>query len=546
MRFFCTTIVIILSLGFLSGCIQPEEKPSGNDQPVPGRELPKVYRFVLDTDAPTLDPAQVTDTVSDKVVRDIFDCLIKFDSEMNYVPAIAESWDAPLSGGTEWVFHIRKGVKFHNGRELNANDVEYSLTRILDPKTSSPRTWVLNMIKGAKKFMEKKSDKVEGIEVVDENTIKITLEYPFTPFLGCLCMSTCAIVPREEFEKLADESEFSLHPVGTGPFIFKKWIPDNEIVLEANKDYFDGPPKLEGVTYRIIKEAMARVQEFQNGNIEHTDIPPQDLDRILADPVLSKLVVRRSLMDVYHMAFNCDKAPFKGNIKLRQAFNYAIDKEHIVKNILKDNMEVAKGYIPPSMANYDSPAGGFAYDPEMATKLLGEAGYPEGKGLEPIKLYIDNDEIHEKIAVAVANDLKKLGVNITIQKLDWGAFLDAIDEGEPAFFQMTWLADYPDPDNFLYVLLDSKNWGEMGNHARYSNAKFDKLVEQAQKETDWNIRRDLYYQAESMAIDECPWLILFTNRCNVLVQDYVKDLEITALDRAPRLPNVDLEKVWFE
>jgi oligopeptide transport system substrate-binding protein len=546
MRFFCTTIVIILSLGLLFGCVQQEVKPSDNDKPVTTRELPKVYRFVLDTDAPTLDPAQVTDTVSDKVVRDIFDCLIKFDSEMNYVPAIAESWDAPPAGGTEWVFHIRKGVKFHNGREVNANDVAYSFTRVLDPKTSSPRTWVLNMIKGAKQFINKETDKVEGIEVLDENTIKITLEYPFTPFLGCLCMSTCAIVPREEFEKLTDESEFSLHPVGTGPFVFSKWIPDNEIVLVANKDYFNGAPKLEGVTYRIIKEAMARVQEFQNGNIEHTDIPPQDLDRILADPVLSKLVVRRSLMDVYHMAFNCDKAPFKGNIKLRQAFNYAIDKEHIVKNILKDNMELAKGYIPPSMANFDSPVDGFPYDPEMAAMLLGEAGFPEGQGLEPIKLYIDNDEIHEKIAVAVANDLKKLGVNITIQKLDWGAFLDAIDEGEPAFFQMTWLADYPDPDNFLYVLLDSKNWGAMGNHARYSNPEFDKLVEQAQKETDWNIRRELYYQAEAMAMDDCPWLILFTNRCNVLVQDYVKDLEITALDRAPRLPNVDLEKVWFE
>ena len=391
MSFFKPVLVMCVAIFLFAGCVQPETDP------VEPSKYPDIYRFAMDTDAPTLDPAMVTDTVSDKVIRDIFDCLIKFDSEMNYIPVIAESWIAPEAGGTEWIFNLNKGIKFHNGREIIAEDVEYSLTRVLDPETASPRTWVLNMIKGAKAFNDGETDSVEGIEVIDSYTIKITLETPFAPFLGCLCMSTCSVIPREEIEKLDDPGEFSLHPVGSGPFMFEKWVPDNEIILIANPDYFDGAPKLNGVTYRILKESMARVQEFENGNVEHTDIPPQELDRILEDPKLSKLVVRTSLLDVYHMGFNCDEEPFKDNIDLRQAFNYAIDKEHIANNILKNNMEVAKGYIPPRMPNYKSQAEGYEYSPVVASEYLEKAGYPEGNGLEPITLYIDNDEIHRRI-----------------------------------------------------------------------------------------------------------------------------------------------------
>jgi oligopeptide transport system substrate-binding protein len=547
-------VILLLILVFVVGCVSVEDKTpkpgtTGTDaktQQKGSQTFPDTYRFVLDTDPPTLDPAQVTDTVSDKVIRDIFDCLIKFDKDLNYIPVIAESWETPPAGGTEWIFHIRKGLKFHNGREIKAQDVEYSLTRILDPKTTSPRTWVLDMIKGAKEIMDKKTDKVSGIEVLDDYTVKITLAYPFAPFLGCICMSTCSVVPREEIEKLDDPNKFSQHPIGSGPFIFESWDHDHELILKANPDYFAGAPKLKGVTYRIIKEPMARVLEFENKNIEHADIPPQELDRILADPVLSKLVVRRPLLDVYHMAFNCDKSPFKGNINLRKAFNYAIDKNHIADVVLKGNMKVATGYIPPDMPNYQSHAMGFPYNPEEALKYLELAGYPNGKGLEPITLYMDNDEIHRKIAENVVADLSKIGVNVTIKQMEWNAFLDAIDRGEAQFFQNTWLADYPDPDNFLFVLLNSNNWGEKGNHSRFSNKTFDNLVEQAQRETEWAKRLDLYVKAEDIAMEECPWLLLFTNQCNVLVQDYVKGLNITALDRSPRLPNVDLETVWFE
>ena len=546
MKTFRPLFMLIFVVMFLfAGCVQPEpEKPE--DKTKPEKTYPEIYRFVIDTDAPTLDPVELTDTVSDKVVRDIFDCLVKFDKNLKIIPSIAEEWIPPEKDGTEWIFKIRHGVKFHNGREVNANDVEYSLTRVFDKEMGRKRAWVLEKVKGAKDYLVDKTKKVEGFQVIDEYTFKITLEHPFAPFLGLLAMSTCSIVPREEIEKLESPKHFSQHPIGTGPFIFKKWDHDHEIVLEANPDYFMGAPKLKGVTYRIIREPKSRVLEFENGNIEHCDIPPQELDRILADPKLSKLVVRRPLLDVYHLGFNCQKIPFKNNKALRQAFSYAIDKEHIAKNILNENMEVAKGYIPPGMPNYTSLAEGFTYDVQKARDLLAEAGYPDGKGLKPITLWIDNDEIHRKIAESVQNDLKKINVTINIKQQEWAAFLDAVDNGETQFHQLTWLADYPDPDNFLYVLLDTKNWGAPGNQTRFSNKRFDELVEQAQKITDWTEREKLYQEAESIVMDECPWLLLFTNRCNVLVQPYVKGLEITALDRSPRLPNVDLENVWFE
>jgi peptide/nickel transport system substrate-binding protein/oligopeptide transport system substrate-binding protein len=405
---------------------------------------------------------------------------------------------------------------------------------------------VLDKVLGAKNFMAGKAEGVSGIEVLDDQTLRLTLTAPFAPFLGLLAMSTASAVPQEVVERYG--KEFASKPeatVGTGPFILKEWAHNNYLLLQSNKDYFPGAPYVDGVRFSIIAEPLARLQEFRSGNLDHTDIPPDLLADIRSNEKESKLIVSRPILDIYNMGFNCQKPPFRDNPKLRQAFNYAIDRDHLIKNVMNGLVEEAKGFVPPGIADYNANLPGYSYDPEKARQLLSEAGFPEGKGLPEITLYYDSRPPRPDIAQVVIENLARIGVKIKPKQLEWSSFLEAVDAGEPAFFQLTWLADYPDPENFLYVLLDSKQWGPPGNSTRYSNNDFDKLVEEAGRITDTKTRWDDYSKAEKIAFDDAPWLFLFWQHCNVLVAPEVHGLEITSMDRAPVLPSVRLEKVWL-
>jgi len=506
----------------------------------------QVYYFPLDTDPPTLDPAQVTDTVSDKVIRSLFDGLVKHNPDGEIVPAIAESWDIDDTA-TVYTFHLREGVKFHNGREVIADDFAYSFRRVLEPDTSSPRVWVLDKIMGATAFNQGEVQEVEGINVIDDYTLELTLEQPFAPFLGLMCMSSCYVVPQEVIEGSSDE--FASNPsvtVGTGPWILREWEHNNQLVMDANPDYFMGAPKLGGLTYKIIAEPSGRLQEFRAGNLHHTEIPPDLYDEIMSNPEEAALVVRRPLVDVYNLGFNCQKEPFKDNPTLRKAFCYAIDRDYLINTILNGLAVEATGIVPPGIGTYNANLPGYPYNETEARRLLAEAGYPDGEGLPEISLYYDIRPPRPDICQVVKQNLARVGVNINLRPLEWSSFLEAVDAGEPEFFQLTWVADYLDPENFLFVLLHSSQWGPPGNGTRYSSPEFDSLIEQAGIETDTETRWELYAEAERITHEDAPWLPLYWNECAVLVAPEVHGLEISALDRPPVLPSVEIENVWFE
>jgi len=559
-KFTLPALIIFLSI-WLMGC--PQSPPAPSDQP-PGQGTISagetegavteatgepvyggIYRFPLDTDPPTLDPAMVTDTVSDKVIRSIFDGLVKISPEGQYVPAIAERWDVN-EDGTVWTFYLRDDVRFHNGREVKAGDFAYSFKRVLDPNTASPRVWVLDRIKGATAFNSGEVQDVEGIEVLDDYTLRITLEEPFAPFLGLMAMSSAYVVPQEVVEEQG--GSFASEPaatVGTGPFILREWNHNNYLLLQSNEEYFTGRPYVDGLRYRIIAEPLTRLQEFRAGNLHHTDIPADVLSDVRNDPVESELIVSRPLLDVYNLGFNCEKEPFKDNPTLRKAFCYAIDRQYIINEVLNGLMTEAESIVPPGIFGYDAGLEGYGYDEVRARELLAEAGYPDGEGLPEITLYFDSRPPRPDICQVVQQNLARIGVDINLHQLEWGAFLEAVDAGEPAFFQLTWLADYPDPENFLFVLLHSDQWGPPGNSTRFGNDEFDRLVEQAGSITDLDRRWELYSEAERIAYDEAPWLLLFWNKCTILVAPEVRGLEITALDRPPVLPSAAIENVWL-
>src|SRR5437867_457730 len=291
-----------------------------------------VYRRPLDHDPGTLDPARVSDIYSLSVSRQIFDGLVQFSEPLAITPAIAQFWYASRDGLT-WTFTLRKGVKFHHGREVTAEDVAYSLTRILNPAVKSGSADLFASIKGAQEFREGKAKQVSGVTVLDRYTVQVVLTEALVPFVSVLAVGHAKIVPKEVVEQQGEA--FGAHPIGTGPFKFVRWERGKEIVLVANPDYFDGPPKLSHVLYRIFRgeELDAMYEQFERGNLEDTPIPTQEYRRVLTTS--HYIHVKRPMFSVRFYGLNTRIKPLD-NRQVRQALIFAIDREALVADVYGD------------------------------------------------------------------------------------------------------------------------------------------------------------------------------------------------------------------
>jgi oligopeptide transport system substrate-binding protein len=329
-----------------------------------------IYRRALANNPATLDPAFVSDIYSRTVVRQIVDGLVQFDAHLNPIPAIAEFWEASRDG-LSWTFTLRRGVKFHHGREVTAEDFVYSFTRLLDSKKPSPSSEYFRRIEGANDFLEGKAANVRGLKAVDRYTLQIVLEEPFAPSLTVLGLANAAVVPREEVERLGDN--FARTPVGTGPFKFIRWDPGKEIVLEANQGHYEGRPFLDGIAFKIggtFEEAFA---QFLAGKLEEAMIPSGKTEEVYSDPQYRQYqLLRRPMLGLLYIGFNTQIKPFDDK-RVRQALNYAVNKEAIVREITKMGSLPANGTLPPGMPGHDPDLRGYYYNPVKAKQLLAEA-----------------------------------------------------------------------------------------------------------------------------------------------------------------------------
>ncbi|MFQ5960114.1 MAG: ABC transporter substrate-binding protein [Candidatus Methylomirabilales bacterium] len=503
------------------------------------------YRYTLGpSDPPSLDPVHITDTVSHAVASELFDGLVILNHNLNIRPAIARQWDISMDGRT-YTFDLRSGVRFHNGRTVTAEDFRYSFERLLHPKTRSERTWILEKLQGAREFMGGKAPRVTGIKVLGPRKLQLTLKQPFTPFLALLAYPAASVVPREAAERWG--RQFSTHPIGTGPFRFREWFHDDRVILEANADYFQGPPHLDRIVFRVIPDEMARFQEFKAGNLEHTDIPTGFFQVVRNDSSLNEMLVSRPSLGINAIQFNLEKPPFKGNRVLRQAFNYSVDKDAIAKVILEGRVSAARSVLPPGIFAYNPKLPGYPHDKDKARRLLAEAGYESGRGLPPLTLYYNTGLVNRQIAEFVQGAFREIGVTIALRQLDWPAYLNLVDRGDASLFRLGWLADYPDPENFLTVLFHSRNLGSKGNLSRYANPRVDALLDRADGSLDPAERTRLYRAAEKIILEDAPWLFLYYDSTDVLVQPWVKGLreQISVMDRAPTLGMIQMQKVWL-
>jgi peptide/nickel transport system substrate-binding protein/oligopeptide transport system substrate-binding protein len=489
-----------------------------------------IYNYPLTGEPVSLDPAHITDSLEAAVSCNIHEGLVLLDEDMEIRPGIAESWERSPDGLT-YEFKLRAGAKFHNGREIKPEDVVYSLKRLIDPSVNSERRNLFMIIEGADAYYQKKTSEVSGLQVTGERTVTIKLTHPLTPFLSILSMPNAAIVPKEEVEK----ENFGRKPVGAGPFCFESWIEGKEIRLSRYEDYYGTKPYLDGIKYHIIYEFETLMREFEQGAIDEAGIFVPEDERDRWEDQYGIQFLEHPTWGVQYIGLNTNIPPLD-NKYVRQAINYAIDWD----KYLGEGEIRAKGVLPPDMPGKND-AIGYTYDPAKAKELLVKAGYPQGIDRE-IELWVNYTPGDRLIGEFIKSELAQIGIKIKVGMMDWNDLTESSDRGKLQMFLIGWVADYPDPDTFLFPLFYSKNIGPNGNNTFYRNPKVDELLLQARRMELGEERWELYREIEEIIVDDAPWIFMYYYSSTLALQPWVHGREINGMGEG----TLPLTKVWIE
>lgn len=467
-----------------------------------------VVRVGSDQNPTTMDPAMYQDLASAQVMRNVFETLVAYDADVKEIhPLLAESWQVSPDL-KEWTFKLKKGIKFQkgkfqDGREVTAEDVKYSFERAI---TISPMVRL---------YM------VDHVEVIDRYTVKIVLKYPYAPFLTVLTDIGAAIVPKEECEGWKDQ--FTLHPVGTGPFRMVEWVKDSHMVFERNEDYWGEKPYLKQIVYKFIPDKSVLTMALLSGEVDITsDVLDQDIPKVKANPNVEAMMVGGC--NVYAVYMNAMKGPTTDK-RIREAFFRGIDIEQLVKVIFPNGTgQAAYGPIPPGSWAYNPNVKAFytGYDPEKAKQLLKEAGYDINK---PVKMtiYTPEDPNRRKAAVIIQSMLKKVGFEIEVQSLEWGSFTAVTSKGDADAYTIGWTW-YPDPEYFIFYMFHSSRKGTYGNGGGYNNPEVDRLISLGESSVDQKERTEYYRKAEELIMKDLYyfplWHKLVVNGVNKKVKGY--------------------------
>ncbi len=367
-----------------------------------------------------------------------------------------------------------------------------------------------------------------GIQAPDPHTLVLRLERPFAPFLQVLAMVQAAVLPREEVERLG--SGFAFQPVGTGPFRFHSWEHDVRIELRSFDGYYGGRPPLEGITFRILPDDVARLTEFLVGNLDVSSrVPDEKYVALRADPDFPGVLEEVPILHVLYLAMNPTRPPFTDR-RVRRAFNHAIDRVSILEKIRKGRGILAEGPLSPGIPEYDPELRGYEYSPEKAVALLREAGYDPPSKLGSVEFWFNSStgsDVNAKIAEVFQENLRKIGVDLVLQSVEWGTYLQKLRRCEPSLLRLAWVSSIADGDGFLYPFFHSSSIGQT-NVACYSDPAMDDLLDRARESRDPEERIRLYRQATSKVVEEAIWIPLLHNREDLVRKPWVRDLVLSA------------------
>ncbi|WP_223424949.1 ABC transporter substrate-binding protein [Tateyamaria pelophila] len=459
-----------------------------------------------------LDPAAVTAVNDFRILMNIYDGLVRYkDGTLEPEPALATDWTIS-EDGTVYTFTLREGVTFHDGSAFDAEAVKFNFDRMLDEAHPYHDTGPFPLA-----FF---FSSVESVDVIDPQTVSFTLSGPYAPFLSNLAYPTGLIVsPAAVMEHGAD---FGRNPSGTGAFTFGEWRSNEAVVVQANPDYWDGAPELETVVFRPITDANTRTAEMLAGGIDlMVEVPPVALSEFQGD---AYTVHEQAGPHVWFLILNAKEGPF-ADVRVRQAANYAINKEAIVNDVLEGTAEVAAGPTPPAFAwAYNPDLEPYPYDPDRARALLAEAG---AEGAE-LTFYVTEggSGMLDPVAMgtAIQADLEAVGLDVTIETYEWNTFLGNVNpglEGKADMAEMAWMTN--DPDTLPFLALRTEAWPDKGgfNSGYYSNPEVDALLDAARVETDQAERARLYKEMQVIVQQDAPWVFVANWKQNAVTSDRV-------------------------
>jgi len=481
----------------------------------------KVVKIPIGLDPKTVDPTLVFGTSIKWVSDQLFLPLIRFDfNKLKIVPCLATSWELS-DDNLVWTFHLRKDVKWTDGKPVTAHDIEYGTKRIIDPATASPLANFFYIIKNAKKVNTGESNDLSsvGIKAVDDYTIQYTVEYPAAYFLSIIAHVTTA-VPSWAIEKYGDKWTEPENIVTNGAYKLKSWAHYNEIVLVKNEDYFDADKvQIEEARFIYVMDLSTALSMYKAGELDSAEVPPVDMERIKSDPILSKEYHNGPLAILGSIQINSEYPPMD-NPLVRKAFAAAIDKETLVKYILKGGQQPAYTVVPPGCFGRIEEGIGVSFDPEVAKKYLADAGYPGGKGLPEVSYAFGSSDFNANLAQALQKIWKdNLGVSVKLKSMEERVYWSSVCEGAHQMWRMGNGADFPDAHGFLYMIFHSE-YGE--RNLRWKNNEYDKLIEEAAVETDPEKRKALYRRAEEIIVEEdCALIPLYYYAYNTLAKPYL-------------------------
>jgi ABC-type transport system substrate-binding protein len=540
-----TVLALGVLFGSVSGCREPYPQPrlqgAGHREPVRGG----IFRYAFDSDIRSLDPHVAYDELSGAVVHMLFDTLVDYaPGTTELTPSLAERWEISPDG-LQYTFHLREGVRFHNGRAMTAEDVRLSFERMLDPqRVPCPGTSFYHLIDGFEDFQEHRAAHLRGLEVLDARTVRFRLTQPDQTFLNALALPFAAPIPVEVADALGRD-RFGQQPSGTGPFELERWETGSRVVLRRNSHYWQaGRPYLDGI---VVETGIARYLQFmrfQRGDLDHVhtaSLSTADYMWVHEQPAWRPYVIDRPDISMYALSMNTEKPPWN-NVHLRRAVAFAIDREAMARS-RNYRIRPLGGIYPPGMPGYDEHLpGAHHYDLARARQEMALAGYANGLPGEH-ELWVTEGEAGAAYGQLIQADLARIGIHIRLRQASFAVFLATTQRrGAVEMTLSAWSQDYPDPSNFIETLFHSRNIQDENaqNVSFYRNPRLDELLDRARIEPDHERRLEMYREAERIVVADAPWAFMYTVVRTEVNQPYVRGYQMNPVFAH------DFRNVWLD